>query len=255
MKPTTKVLMAALGLAVTAAALWVVFLKQDVAVSPARQKTLRERAAGGDVVLIFNSGGWGNTPLEEATDFSPVLYGIRDTLQQRGYTPVFIPFARTAHGLAGTIADIKDYLVSFKYSSQALANEVAFIMDAYPGKQVIIVGYSNGGGLSEGAMKILGDRPGLYAIVAGVPHWWQNYASGRMLVLDNGGKDRLASGNIVSIGGAVIKSPFKWLAAKIHHQPLKYALAIQIRGHEYPWASGEVGPAVVGFLNANFARR
>ena len=26
-----------------------------------------------DIVIIFNSGGWGNTPLEKAEDFAPII--------------------------------------------------------------------------------------------------------------------------------------------------------------------------------------
>ena len=252
MKPITIIIIISLGVIIAGLALWVVFLKQDVTVSAARQQTLRDAAASKDVIIFFNSGGWGNTPLEDATDFTPVLDGIQDSLGQLGYSSVIVPFVRTPHGIAGKVEDVKEYFNSFKYSSQAQANEVAYILSAFPGKQVIIAGFSNGGGLTLGTMELGRDNPNVYAIVAGAPRWYLNDTSSRILVLDNNGKDRLSSGNIAALTGAVIKAPFKWLSAKIHHQPLNFARAIEIPGHEYLWTSGEVGPPVVSFINARF---
>lgn len=231
--------------------LWVIFLKQDVSLSAARKSTLLNLSASKDVIIVFNGGGWGNTPLEQATDFTPVLAGIQDSLAQLGYSSVIIPFVRTTGGLAGTIEDIKDYMESFKYSSEALANEVEFIMDNSPGKQVIIAGFSNGGGLTERAMKSLGDKPGLYAIVAGVPRWYQNYSSNRILILDNNRTDKLSAGDIRALASAFIKAPFKWLQAKINHRALNFARAIEIPGHEYLWSSPEVGPPIANFINSS----
>jgi dienelactone hydrolase len=255
MKTIWKVLIIFLGVLLVGFTLWVILLKQDVEPGAAREQTLRDLSASKEVVIVFNSGGWGNTPLEQATDFTPVLAGIQDSLSQLGYSSVIIPFVRTPRGLAGKIEDIKDYLESFKYSSEAMANEVQFILASFPGKRVIIAGFSNGGGLTERAMKGLADRPGVDAIVAGVPRWYQNYTSNRILVLDNNGKDKLADGDIRAIAAAVIKAPFRWLQAKIGHRAMNFARAIEIPGHEYLWSSSEVGPPIVDFIDASFNRR
>jgi hypothetical protein len=235
--------------------LWAILLKQDVTPSAARQRMLLDSAASKDVIIFFNSGGWGNTPLEQATDFTPVLAGIQDTLTSLGYSSVIVPFERSVAGLTGTIEDVKDYLESFKYSAVALANEVKFVKANYPDKPVVIVGFSNGGGLTERAMKLLAGAPGVDAIVAGVPRWYQNYKSDSILILDNNGQDKLAVGSISAISAAVIKAPFRWLQAKIEHRALNYARAVEISGHEYPWTSTLVGPPVVNFIRVNFNYR
>jgi hypothetical protein len=254
-KNTWKVLVVLFAVALAGLALWVVFLEQDGTLSAAREQKLRDLIASKDVVIYFNSGGWGNTPLEEATDFTPVLYGMRDTLARQGYSTAIIPFERTASGFSGKIIDIKDFLVSFKYSGAALANEVKFIDVNFPGKKVIILGLSNGGALTERAMQETLDISSVYAIVAGVPKWYQSYSSDRILILTNSGMDQYSAGNIGSLAVAVIKAPFKWLHAKIEQRSLNFARAIEIPGHEYPWTSDEVGAPVVNFIVSRFELR
>ena len=255
MKIAWKVIVAVGAAILAVLVLSFVFLKQDMTTTPAREQTLRDLAAAKDVVIFFNSGGWGNTPVEQATDFTPVLYGVRDALAQQGYSAAIIPFERTTSGLSGKIEDIKDFLVSFKYSGQALANEVKYINSAFPDKKVVIVGYSNGGALTEQAM--LGTPGGapVYAVVAGVPRWYQDYATDRIIILTNQGADQLSAGNIGALAVAVIEAPFKWLRAKIERQPLNFARAIEIPGHQYLWTSSEVGPLVTKFLDKYFPSR
>jgi pimeloyl-ACP methyl ester carboxylesterase len=253
MKILSRALIIFLALLIISFALWFIFfLQPEAAPGAAREKELLDLAADRDVIIIFNSGGWGKTPPKAASDFAPILAGIQDSLAQRGYSSLITPFIRTPRGLTGEIEDTKDLMGSFKYSSEALAREVEFIMNNSPSKKVIIAGLSNGGGLTERAMQRLAERPGIYAIVAGVPRWYQIYNSDRVLYLDNNGKDKLAVGDYRAIAAAVIKAPFKWLWAKIKHQNLSLALAIDITGHDYPWSSTEVGPPVVNFINTHF---
>ncbi len=45
-----------------------------------------------DVIIIFNSGGWGNTPLEKAEDFATIIRGIQETLNQWGYNSIVVSY-------------------------------------------------------------------------------------------------------------------------------------------------------------------
>jgi hypothetical protein len=101
-------------------------------------------------------------------------------------------------------------------------------------------------------MKNLGERPGACGIVAGVPGWYPDYASGQILVLNNRGQDRLAAGDYAALAAAVFKAPYRWFRGKMEHRPISFALAIEIPGHEYPWSSPEVGPPIKDFLDARF---
>jgi pimeloyl-ACP methyl ester carboxylesterase len=253
MKAVSKALLVLLALLIVVFAVWFFFfLKPDASIDAARERELLGSAASQDVVIIFNSGGWGNTPPEAASDFEPILAGIQDSLDRRGYSSLVTPFVRTSKGLRGKLEDVKDLVYSLTYSSEALAGEVDFILESFPGKTVVIAGFSNGGGLSAAAMKRLDDRQDVYAIVAGVPRFLLEYESDRMLVLDNDGKDKIAAGDYPVVALAVIEAPFKWLWAKINRRELSLALAIEIPGHEYPWSSSEVGPPIEDFLNARF---
>ena len=60
-------------------------------------------ATQNDVIIIFNSGGWGNTPLEKAEDFAPIIEGIEKTLKDWGYNSLVIPYIRTKDDFLGKI--------------------------------------------------------------------------------------------------------------------------------------------------------
>jgi len=229
---------------------FVFFLEPEAAASTTEEKELLDLATSKDVIIVFNSGGWGNATLKEATDFTPILAGIQQTLAELGYSSVITPFVRTPGGLLGKISDEKDLMDSFRYSSEILASEIEFVIDNSPGKQVIIAGFSNGGDLTLKTMKRLANKPGIYAIVAGVPWWYQNFNSDSILHLTNNGQDTLVAGDYGAVALAVIESPFKWIWAKIHRRNLSLAQAIEFPGHDYPWVSREVGPPIVKFLDA-----
>ena len=95
-------------------------------------------AAQNDVIIIFNSGGWGNTPLEEAEDFAPVIEGIQETLNEWGYNSLVIPYARTKDDLSGKITGARDFLNSFQTSSEILAEKVDFLTENLPDKKIKI---------------------------------------------------------------------------------------------------------------------
>jgi len=58
-------------------------------------------AAGNDVIIIFNSGGWGNTPPDKADDFLPVISGLQEILRELNYQSVVISYQRTKDGFFG----------------------------------------------------------------------------------------------------------------------------------------------------------
>ena len=231
MKTASRILIGLLILLTFGFILWFgLFLKPETTPGPADEKALLDTAASKDVIIVFNSGGWGNTSREEAADFAPILAGIQETLAQSGFSSVVTPFVRTSSGLLAKMADFKDIIYSFKYSSEVLAGEVESVIDNYPDKQVIIAGLSNGGGLTQGAMKMLADKPGVYGIVVGVPWWYGSFNSDSILRLDNNGKDTLAAGDYKLLALAVIEAPFKWILAKIQGQKLSFAWLSSIPG-------------------------
>lgn len=214
-----------------------------------------------EVIIIFNSGGWGNTPLEEAKDFAPIIEGIEKTLKDFGYNSLVIPYTRTKDDMLGEIAGARDFLNSFKSSSEILAEKVNFLTKSFPDKKIILAGLSAGGAFVDETMEKIADEAEdsvypvrqnfsneVYAISAGSPFWVNTPESDNILQLDNNGRDSLAEGKAKPLFSALIKAPFKWIFSKFKGQNLTFAQAIQVPGHEYSWSSPEVGPQIITFL-------
>jgi hypothetical protein len=201
---------------------------------------LLNKVADKDVIIIFNSGGWGNTPLEKAEDFAPVIKGIQKTLNEWGYRSVVIPYTRTRNDFLGKIAGTKEFFNSFQNSSEYLAKEIEFLAKNLPGKKIIIAGLSSGGAfVTETYEKISQDlKDSVYTIAAGAPFWEDSVKSENILQIDNNGKDTLAIGEVKSLLLSLIKAPFigKFYAP----------------GHDYLWSSPEVNSQIVSFLESKF---
>lgn len=207
-----------------------------------------------DVVIIFNSGGWGNTPIEEAEDFAPIIEGMKKTLNQLGYNSIVIPYNRTKDNLFGRIEGTREVLNSFQFQSKILAVQIEDFLENNQGTKVIMAGLSMGGSFVNQTMENLSEETQnyVYAVIAGVPFWTEPFESDSILQLDNDGKDSLAEGNVKSLTLSLIKSPFKWLFSKFNGQNFKFSQALQVPGHDYKWPSSETGPKIVNFLKEKF---
>jgi len=189
-----------------------------------------------DIIIVFNSGGWGNTPLQEAKDFEPVIKGIGKTLEDLGYSSIVVPFNRTKDGLLGKITGARDFLSSFSFSSNVLAKDLESLAKNFPDKKIIIAGLSNGATFVTKTYEKISDdvKNSIYAITAGSPFWAEQSKEENVLQLDNNGKDNLAVGNIKALLSSLIKVSFN------------------TPEHQYNWNSPEVGPPIVAFLEDKF---
>jgi len=201
-----------------------------------------------DVIIIFNSGGWGNTPLEKADDFAPIIKGIQATLEEWGYKSLVIPYLRTENSLSGKITGAKDFLSSFQSSSEILAEKVEFLAENLPDKKIIMAGLSSGAVLVNETVEEISENSQIYAIEAGIPFWTQTFESENTLQLNNNGKDSLSAGEIKTLLFTLIKAPFKWISSRISGQNLPFSQAFHAPGHDYFWDSPEVGSQIVTFL-------
>jgi pimeloyl-ACP methyl ester carboxylesterase len=199
-----------------------------------------------DIIIIFNSGGWGDTPLEEAEDFSPIVKEIQGTLSNWGYSSIVIPYRRAT----GKISGAKDFLNFFDFSSEALAEDLESIIRKLPDKKIIMAGLSNGGAFVRKTIERVSDdvKDSIFVISVGSPFWHKSSQPENTLQLTNKGKDSLSVGEVKGLLLALIKTPFRWILSKINGQNLPFAQAFQAPGHEYGWSSPEVGPQIVTFL-------
>lgn len=214
---------------------------------------LQAAADGHDIVIVFNGGGWGDVPLSKTADFGPILEGIRSALIRSGHAVTVVPYYRTLPGLAGRMAGVREQLNSFKRTCRVQINNMQRLSAGFPDKIFILVGFSVGGGLSGKTLEKLAAAPNIYGITVGVPGWFRTFKSDKSLVLDNDNLDPLCMGDVKTIAGSVVLSPFNWLRARRKGQQLSLALALKIPHHEYSWDSPAVNTPILRFLNTHFS--
>ncbi|MBI4101443.1 MAG: hypothetical protein HY443_00570 [Candidatus Nealsonbacteria bacterium] len=202
-----------------------------------------------EVVIIFNSGGWGNTPLDKANDFNHIIRGIQETLGNWGRDSLVIPYRRAGNGFWGKITASKETLRSFQSQSAKLAKEIERFLLSNPDKTIVMAGLSNGAAFEESTMEKISEemRSRVLTIEAGIPFWEEKKVDAEnVLRLDNHGRDFLAGGQVKDLLFALIRAPGKWLLAKVAGESLPLARSFQAKGHRYSW--DEVGPEVSSFL-------
>ena len=217
-------------------------------------KEFLDSSSQSDVFIIFNSGGWGNTPLEKAEDFAPIIEGIQGALNGLGYNSLVIPYIRTKNNFLGKTSGARDFLNSFQSSSEILAEKVEFLTKNFPDKKIIMAGLSSGGALVEETMEKISAKTqnSVYTIAVGTPFWLEPSKLDNVLQLDNERKDSLAAGDIKTLIFTLVKAPFKWISSKINGESLTFSQALQVPGHDYFWSSPKVGPQIVTFLKNKF---
>lgn len=204
-----------------------------------------------DVIIIFNSGGWGNTPPEKAEDLTPIIRGIEKTLADRGYESIVVPYERTKNSFLGRIEGAKELFNFFQKQSKELAQGVEFFLENNPGKKIIIVGLSNGATFVDETMQKIDEfQNSVLAIEIGAPFWQRPFNSDNILRLDNENKDPLVKGEAKVLVASLFKAPIKWLSAKISGSGLTLPQALKFPGHKYSWESSEVNPQIASFLEA-----
>lgn len=208
---------------------------------------------GKDVLLIFNSGGWGWSPAAESEGWASIISGIEQMLQKLGYTPLTLEYQRTSQDIWGRVVEINEILASALGlplgKVQELALWVEFLLSHIPGLQVILLGESDGATICEYTFRLLSGDTGVYTIQTGPPFWHASMASDRSLVIRNNGEaaDSFSNGDLftilrtnlaslLSVDGAEAGAIFYYIGAP---------------GHSYSWEYPEVAGRISDFLEDN----
>ena len=202
------------------------------------------------VLIIFNSGGWGNTAFEEAEDFTKVIRGIKETLNRLGWRTIIVSYGRTKDDFLGRIQGMKEVLNSFKFQSEKLANQIKIFLERNPKSKVLMTGLSLGAHFVGETMKKIGENNSVFAIKAGVPFWGCGPRLKNILELINE-KDIVATGNYKTLISVTVKGIARWIMAKIRGYKLSLSNAIQIPGHRYDWKFPWTKERIVSFLESN----
>lgn len=204
-----------------------------------------------DCLIIFNSGGWGNTSLKKTTDFLSVVRGIKKELNQRGYSSLIVPYRRTKENLFSKVAGVKELLNFFRSQSRQLAKQINTFLKNNPNKKVIITGLSLGAHFVDETMRHVKNNPSVLVIKVGVPFWSDHFFFENVLEI-NREKDALAEGDTKVLFLALLKGIAKWIRAKLKGQSLPPGKAVYVPGHVYSWDSPFIREQIIAFLEKKF---
>jgi hypothetical protein len=203
-----------------------------------------------DVVIIFNSGGFGWTPIEETPEGQGFITGIESELAALGYSSLLLNHFRTAETLNGCLSELMAEASLYPSKAKDLALRVEFLTYHIPGIRVILAGQSNGAGICERVMRILKNNQQVYSIQLGPPFWNDTIELDRSLVLRSNGEvpDSFSHGDLVTIICANLEALF----GISQENPGKILLYIGAPGHEYSWEYERVRSQVTDFLGRWF---
>jgi hypothetical protein len=211
------------------------------------EDALNKAANESDVIIIFNSGGFGTVHLERAWDFKPIVYGTQGSITNLNYKVSVIPYYRTEESWLGKAAYVKEVLFNFPKESKYLANKLQEFSAAHPDKTILLEGLSNGAAFVTATMeKIKCCNSKILAMEFGPPFWVKQVDNPNILIFNNGQKDALSNGRVFDLLYSVGKAPLIMIYTKIIGKPISFPEAMNVPGHQYTWQ--EVEPAVSGFL-------
>ena len=205
-----------------------------------------------DVVIIFNSGGFGWTPIEETPEGQVFVTGIESELAALGYSCLLLNHFRTAETLNGYLNEFMAEAGLYPSKAKDLAARVEFLTDHIPGISIILAGQSNGAGICENVMRILEDNQQVYSIQLGPPFWNDTIELDRSLVLRSNGvvPDSFSQGDLF----AIIRANIEALFGISQENPGHILLYIGAPGHDYQWKYETVRSQVINFLEQHWPR-
>ncbi len=219
-----------------------IFLKYN---ADAFEGQLLAAGKNSDVVIIFNSGGWGTVPFDKAFDFNPIINNTKALIESRHYKVSVVPYYRTKENFFARMGSIREVLFGFPDSSRTLSEKIDNFLETYPNEKIVLAGLSNGAAFVNATMNDLkSDR--VLAIEFGAP-FSNNDTKGNNILSIVNKEDALAQGAVGPLFMAVLKSPFIYVSSLVQGKPISYTEAIKIEGHSYSWS--DVEPRLTSFID------
>ncbi len=206
-----------------------------------------------DVVVFFNSGGWGWNLTKETPGWASILDGIKSQLDKLGYSSLVLNYRRTSSGILGCFKEFTEAVARYPQKSAELARRVEFLTDHIPDLSVIVAGESTGTVITGKTMDLLKDDPQVYSIQTGTPFWHKPEVNERTLLMNSNGKgiDTFSYGNVPAMIWATIKG---WFGVK-NDNPGDILSWLKAPGHDYSWEYPGVSAEVVAFLEEHFVSK
>jgi hypothetical protein len=205
-----------------------------------------------DVVIVFNSGGWGGNMIEKTPGWNSIIDGIKSELEGLGYKSLVLNYKRTSQGLRACINEFMEGAARHPSKAKDLAGRVEFLTANVPNLRVIVTGESNGTVITDSTMSILRDNPRVYSIQTGTPFWHKPTALDRTLLMNSNGRtiDTFSYGNVPAVVWATVRNWFGLFSKE--DNPGTVLSWLRAPGHDYSWQYPGVYSEVVKFLDENF---
>jgi hypothetical protein len=214
------------------------------------EEQLKKAGEVSDLIIVFNSGGFGTVQLDKAYDFKPIIEETKQVAEKLHYKVSVVPYYRTKESLLGKAAYLREILFNFPKESSYLAGELKEFSQKNPNDKIIMAGLSNGAAFADATMeKINCCDNNISAIEFGTPFWIKKQNSHNIIYFNNNGQDNLSQGNVLILIWSAFKAPFVMAYSNIAGKPISFPEAMDVPGHQYAWK--EVGPQVSAFLAHN----
>jgi len=218
------------------------------------------RARDKDFLLIYNPGGWGNSPLEYCLHWErSVVAGISATLEKLGYNFLLSQHFRSGSGWREHLRDMKEHLRFFTSRGKVLAAEVEFLVQNIKDLKVILIGVSHGAAFSNAVMQKISELQRVYSIELGVFffHRPRRVVTERTLAIDHNGlkPDAVIEGNVLAMLRTLPAALFRWIKYRLEGKPVRFSHCIKLSGHEYNWEYPRVSQQIGDFLDVNFGTK
>ena len=206
-----------------------------------------------DIVIFFNSGGWGWNLTQQTPGWASILEGAKSELERLGYSSIVLNYRRTSSGVRGCAREFLEAARRYPSRAEDLAKRIEFLTGHVPGLKVIIAGESTGTIISDRTMVLLKDNPRVYSIQTGVPFWHKPGLYERTLLMNTNGRtiDTFSYGKVPVVLRTSIKS---WLGlSSPKDEPGDILSWLKAPGHHYTWEYPGVYTRVIDFLQTHFS--
>ncbi len=237
MRKRDKIILCLAGLLIISSIWFYFFFLEDNIIS--FKEKLMVAGQNSDVILIFNSGGWGTVSFEDAMDFNPIINEIKETIEEEGLKVSIVEYYRTKENIIGKLGSLREILRGFPSSSTSFAQTIEDFLKENPEDKVVIAGLSNGAAFADSAIeKIETNRGNVLSIELGTPFWKKKTEGYNALEINNQ-DDILANGQIGGLIFSALRAPFIWVSENIKGNRVSFSEAMNISGHNYYWEEHE----------------
>jgi hypothetical protein len=188
-----------------------------------------------NVIIVFNSGGWGTVPFDKAFDFNPIINETKKIIESHNYKVSIVQYYRTEDTFFAKIASLGEVLFNFPDSSKVFVGRLNKFLKENPDDKIIMAGLSNGASFVDAVMDDLNNNNNVLAIELGRPFWKKNNKSENILSLNNQA-DILANGEFGHLLLSMVKTPFVWAYSNISGNHISFTEAMHVDGHNYRWS-------------------